>query len=140
MVPKGCRVKGHPQGQSKSGVSGYASWGLCYRVSARVPEGLSSLTPRTSLQVPSQPPSHAAPPPGPLRTSFLHRCLVSLVLFVSAANSWPSPAAPCSEDYPIIPLAQRVLPSSRAISSRPSRSLAPSEGRSAASVAPSQPG
>lgn len=133
MVPKGCRVKGHPQGQSKSGVSGYPSWGLCYRVSARVPEGLSS--PAGSLPAPQ-----SAPPPGPLRTSFLHRCLVSLVLFLSAANSWPSPAAPCSEDYPIIPLAQRVLPSSRAISSRPSHSLAPSEGRSAASVAPSQPG
>lgn len=48
-------------------------------------------------------------------------CLCYLCLFVTAG---PSLAAPSSEDYPIIPLAQHVLPSSRAISSpSPSPSL-----------------
>lgn len=47
-------------------------------------------------------------------------CLCYLCLLLTAG---PSLAAPSSEDYPIIPLAQHVLPSSRAISSLISLSL-----------------
>lgn len=53
-------------------------------------------------------------------------CLCYLCLLLTAG---PSLAAPSSEDYPIIPLAQHVLPSSRAISSpSPSPSLPPRVG------------
>lgn len=64
--------------------------------------------------------SKLLPAPAPLF------CLCYLCLLLTAG---PSLAAPSSEDYPIIPLAQHVLPSSRAISSpSPSSSLPPKAG------------
>lgn len=69
-----------------------------------------------SLRTPPPTGGPSSPPPNLLVSCFLTTlfCLCYLCLLLTAG---PSLAAPSSEDYPIIPLAQHVLPSSRAISS-----------------------
>ena len=97
----------------------------------RVPKGLSLMSPTEwGLQFPFHPPP--PPPnhhnPSPISLSKLLPapaplfCLCYLCLLLTAG---PSLAAPRSEDYPIIPLAQHVLPSSRAISSASPSPLLP---------------
>lgn len=114
--------------------------GSLYRVSARSLRACPRRPRQRGCNFPPSPPPALSPRPSPSISRKLLPapaplfCACYLCLLLTAG---PSPAAPCSEDYPIISLAQRALPSSRAISSRPSCSLAPSEGPSAASVDPS---
>ena len=67
MVPKGCRVKGHPQGQNKSRVSKAVPHGVSVTESEH--ESLRACPPQPregGCRFPPSPPSGAAPPPGPL--------------------------------------------------------------------------
>lgn len=117
MVPKGCRVKGHPQGRSKSGVSKAIPRGVSVQGQSTVPEGLSSPPPTTGLQFPSQPSPSPAPPALPQYLSQAASCTSALVLrllFVSASNSWPQPGSPLLgglSNYPISPACPSFLQS-----------------------------
>ena len=107
-------MKGHPQGQSKCGVSAAVPHGVCVTESEQ--GSLRACPCRPGARGRRLPPTLRRPPVS-LQAASCTGAPVGPAI-VSAANSWPQPGSPCSERYPIIPLAQRVLPSCRAISSR----------------------
>lgn len=109
MVPKGCRVKGHPQGQSKSGVSAAVPHGVCVTES----EQGSLAAPENGAAV-CLPPSAAPPLPQYLSAGcFLHRrpglpCYLRLPLTAGPARP---PLLGGLSNYPISPESPSFLQS-----------------------------